>query len=247
MNTLPTLHLVPRTAGQSRYLGLATALRDRIQAGEWPPGSALPAEQTLAAEHQVALGTLRQALALLAQQGLIERVHGRGTFVRQVLSTAPMFRFFRFGQGTGQVPQSNILARDVLRAPADVARRLGLPAADQALRIKRLRTLDAQPCLLEELWLPLPLFEPLLQHASADWGDLLYPAFARLCSVHIHRAVDEIGFGVFTAAQAQLLQVAPGHPCACVTRQAYDLAGRCVEVRHSRGDAHAFSYTVTIC
>ena len=60
-----SLRLVPTEPGQSRYAALAAAMRARIVAGEWPPGSAIPAEQTLAAEHGVALGTMRRALDLL--------------------------------------------------------------------------------------------------------------------------------------------------------------------------------------
>lgn len=242
----PALTLVTSEPGQSRYAALATALRARIVGGEWPPGSALPAETTLAAEHGVALGTLRRALELLAEQGLIERHHGRGTFVRSGLAGAPMFRFFRFGEGTGEVPASRILSRQQLAAPAEVARRLGQGRGEPCLRVQRLRSLAGQACLLEDLWLPLPLFAPLVEGTTADWGDLLYPVFAQRCGVHVARAVDEIGFGSLTNAQARLLALAAGHPCACVTRQAYDLAGRCVELRTTRGDAHAFHYTVTI-
>jgi len=42
----PSLTVVPAEPGQSRYAALAAALRARVVAGEWPPGSALPAEQT---------------------------------------------------------------------------------------------------------------------------------------------------------------------------------------------------------
>eukprot|EP01031_Cornospumella_fuschlensis_P003949 gene3949-4927_t len=59
------LKLVTSEPGLSRYAALATALKGRIIEGEWPPGSALPAEQMLAEEHGVALGTLRHALELL--------------------------------------------------------------------------------------------------------------------------------------------------------------------------------------
>lgn len=240
------LTLVSVEPGQSRYAALAAALRARIVAGEWPPGTALPAEQTLAAEHGVALGTFRRALELLAAQGLIERVHGRGTFVRAGMTGATMMRFFRFGEGTGEVPSSRIVSRQTLPAPADVARRLGLARGDSALRLHRVRSLAGQPCVFEEIWLPLPLFARLADDDTAAWGDLLYPLFAERCGVHVHRVVDEIAFGALTAGQARHLSLAAGHPCALVSRGAYDLAGHCVEARFTRGDAHAFNYTVTI-
>ena len=62
----------------------------------------------------------------------------------------------------------------------------------------------------------------------------------------IHRALDDIGFGQLSAPQARHLGLPAGHPCARVQRSAYDLSGRCVELRTTRGDAHAFHYTVNI-
>ena len=242
----PSLSVVSAEPGQSRYGALAAALKARVVSGEWPPASALPAEQTLATEHCVALGTLRRALELLADQGLIERLHGRGTFVRAGMTGATMMRFFRFGEGTGEVPVSHIVARQPLIAPAEVARRLGLARGDAALHLLRLRSMSGQPCVLEDIWLPLPLFEPLADSEVSAWGDLLYPLYASRCGVHIHRAVDEISFTALTAPQARHLLLPAGHPCALVTRSAYNLAGQCAEVRYTRGDAHAFNYTVTI-
>ncbi|MES2192051.1 MAG: GntR family transcriptional regulator [Pseudomonadota bacterium] len=241
-----SLTVVAAEPGQSRYAALAAALKARVVAGEWPPGSALPAEQTLAAEHGVALGTLRRALELMAEQGLIERIHGRGTFVRAGMTGATMMRFFRFGEGTGEVPVSRIVSRQQLVAPAEVARRLGLARGDTALRLLRVRSFAGQPGVYEEIWLPLPMFAELADSDTGAWDDLLYPLFAERCGIYIHRAVDEIAFGTLTAAQARYLALSAGHPCALVTRSAYDLAGHCVEVRFTRGDAHAFHYTVTI-
>ena len=240
------LSIVDREPGQSRYGALAAALRARVIAGEWPPGSAMPAEQTLAAEHGVALGTMRRALELLVEQGLVERIHGRGTFVRSGLSGAPMLRFFRFGDRAGETPQSRILSRQGVEAPAEVAQALAIGKGEPVLRAKRLRSLGGQPCLLEDIWLPLPAFAALTNDPVDAWGDLLYPLFAERCGVHVHRAVDAISFDRLSAAEARSLQLGAGDPCAKVTRQAFDLAGRCVEYRITRGDAHAFHYTVSI-
>ena len=78
------------------------------------------------------------------------------------------------------------------------------------------------------------------------WDDLLYPMYARRVQVHVHRALDEISFAQLSACQAQHLALPAGYPCAQVQRSAFDFTGRCVEVRTTRGDAHAFHYTVTI-
>lgn len=234
--------------GQSRYGWLAASLRARITQGEWVPGTALPAEAALAKEHGVALGTLRQALALLVAQGLLERQHGRGTFVRAGLGGASMLRFFRFSQGEGQsgTPQSKILKRKVQLASAAAADALGLPAGASVLQLQRLRSLNGAPCLLEQIALPLPTFEALAQSDTAAWDDLLYPMVQRVCGVTIHRAEDALSFGLLDAKQAALLRLDAGHPCVRVERRAFDLGGRCVELRTTLGDAFAFRYTAQV-
>lgn len=240
------ISLDDREPGQSRYGALAAALRARVIAGEWPPGTAIPAEQTLAAEHGVALGTMRRALELLVQQGLVERIHGRGTFVRAGLTGATMMRFFRFGERAGEVPSSRIVSRRVAPLAAEPSRVLGQARGEPGLHLRRLRSVGGEPCLLEDIWLPLPPFEALAEADPAAWGDLLYPLYAERCGIHVHRAVDEIRFDLLPAADARALGLAAGHPCAKVIRHAFDVAGRCVEYRITRGDAHAFSYTVSI-
>lgn len=191
------------------------------------------------------MATLRRALEVLAAQGVIERVHGRGTFVRGALTSAPMLRFFRF-DGSGAVPASRIVSRRKGVASAPTAQALGIERGHPVLHLQRVRSLAGQPRLLEEIELPLPLFQPLADLPAAEWDDLFYPMYARRCGVHVQRATDEIGFATFTAAQAAHLGLPAGHPCARVVRHAFDVTGRCVEWRTTLGDAHAFHYTVQI-
>jgi len=65
------------------YRQLATVLRDRIRNGELPPGRRLPSEKDLHDEFGLARETIRRALAVLRQEGLIEVRHGHGTFVAE--------------------------------------------------------------------------------------------------------------------------------------------------------------------
>jgi DNA-binding GntR family transcriptional regulator len=61
---------------------IASDLRRRITAGEYPAGTRLPSITTLMQEHGVARNTARRALAILEDEGLIEIVHGWGSFVK---------------------------------------------------------------------------------------------------------------------------------------------------------------------
>jgi GntR family transcriptional regulator len=66
---------------QPKYLRIYTELRDRIEGGRWPAGTALPAQRELADEFGVSMMTLRQAVQLLADEGLVGTRHGLGTYV----------------------------------------------------------------------------------------------------------------------------------------------------------------------
>lgn len=63
------------------YRQLAGLLRDRIAAGEFRPGDALPSEKDLQQEHGLARETVRRAMRVLRDEGLVVTIPGRGTFV----------------------------------------------------------------------------------------------------------------------------------------------------------------------
>ncbi|MFD0883374.1 GntR family transcriptional regulator [Streptosporangium algeriense] len=65
----------------TRYEAIAAALREDITSGEIKQGNQLPQEAALAERFEVSKGTARQALQLLASEGLIASVHGKGWFV----------------------------------------------------------------------------------------------------------------------------------------------------------------------
>ena len=244
-----TLLLLDHPLGQSRYGRLAQALRDRILQGEWAPGDVIPAESALAQSYGVALGTMRQALSLLVEDGVLQRRHGKGTFVTQGVNGASMMRFFRFrgvDDDSRPTPQSIILTSRLRHASEKEALAFGFKRNKQVLHIERLRSLDHEPCLLETIVLPLPLFGALAESDTDNWDDLMYPMYQQRCGVLVHKTQDSLSFSQLNATQAKRLKLVAAHPCVLVERQAFDIAGRCVEIRTTRGDAYSFKYTAQV-
>ena len=64
------------------YTQLVKYFRTRILSGQLPPGSRLPSELELAERHRISRGTVRQAMNVLVNEELVERIPGKGTFVR---------------------------------------------------------------------------------------------------------------------------------------------------------------------
>lgn len=123
-----------------------------ISAGIWPDGSRLPTEAELAAKLGVAIGTLRKALALLEQRGLLERIQGSGTYVRRKARTGSIYEFFHLElkRGAG-LPTARILSLDLCERP-DALPAFGDGASKRAWRVRRLRHLGGVPAALEEIW-----------------------------------------------------------------------------------------------
>nr|WTA67193.1 GntR family transcriptional regulator [Micromonospora sp. NBC_00855] len=119
---MPTPHY-----GQPRYRVIAEELRERIESGAIPPGALLPAESVLTAEFRAARGTIRQAIAVLREAGLVATEHGRGTYAnlrrhdagqkrsskpetrqRQVTADPELAALFAVGVGTALIEQESV-------------------------------------------------------------------------------------------------------------------------------------------
>jgi GntR family transcriptional regulator len=65
------------------YLQIATILREAIERGDYAPGRPIPSETRLMQEHGVARLTARKAVRVLADEGLVEVIQGRGAYVTE--------------------------------------------------------------------------------------------------------------------------------------------------------------------
>lgn len=230
------------------YQRLRDHLAEQIAKNRWRPGEAIPTEAALSAEYHLSTGTVRKAIDALVSEGVLERQQGRGTFIRRPQFQSSLFRFFRFQTASGerQVPESRILSIEPVDAPSAVAQALGLPAEAQVIRIVRVRLLDEQPLLAEEIWLPRSRFQPLLGIDLSQQGPLLYPIYEDVCGQVVAYAEETLTAESVADTHARLLQVAVGSPVVVIERLARDYAGTPLEWRRSRGHAEHFRYSVDI-
>lgn len=230
------------------YQRLRDEIAHRIAQNVWRPGETIPTEAELAASHGVAVGTVRKALDALVADGLVERRQGRGTFVRRPSFDGSLFRFFRHlgPDGTRTVPEGRILAREVLAAPAPVRAALRLREDEEVIRLSRLRLIVGEPVLSEEIWLPRRRFARLLDAEPGEIGDLLYPAYERLCGEIVARAEETVTVSTAAGDDVRLLGLAYGAPVVVIDRVAFGYDGRPLEWRRTRGPATDFRYHVEI-
>jgi GntR family transcriptional regulator len=216
---------------QPKYLRIYTELRDRIIGGQWPAGSSLPAQRELADEFGVSMMTLRQALQLLADEGLVGTRHGLGTYVapRFAHDLGHLRSFASDLAAQGAEVTTRLLDATALAPPEAVGARLGAPA--EVLRLRRLRLVGGRPVILQTSYLPVPLPGDIDPRdlagpgRSADGGDPgLYTLLADR-GLAVARATETITPTVLGTPDARDLGRTAGSPALLSHRISFTAAG----------------------
>ena len=228
-----------------RYLQIRDALMRRICARAWTEGEALPAEDKLAAEYAASVGTLRKALEVLASEGIVERIHGRGTFVTRAFDRISMLRFVGFSlTGSNELPETATLAIQVVHEPLEARQKLGLQANDKMLYLHRTRAIDQEVLLSEHVWLPYKRFAKLEAYLQKNNPRLLYPVYDALCGVLVSCAADQLSIEALPDADAALFKQPRKTLGVRIERCMTEHTGQVIEWRVAYITTDRFQYTV---
>jgi GntR family transcriptional regulator len=152
---------------------IADELRQLINAGEIPAGSKLPSERALAEQHGTARNTAREAIRLLAEQGLVTAEHGRGVFVRPPhplirlgndryspkYRTSGLSPFLIECERQGKTGRFEVLSITTIAAPEQVAEQLGLPDGTLVLCRENVFYADDDPVYRVTTFIPWTIAE----------------------------------------------------------------------------------------
>ncbi|MBI3453100.1 MAG: GntR family transcriptional regulator [Rhodospirillales bacterium] len=228
------------------YVQVKDLLVRRLVTGAWRPGEGLPSETSLAGEFGVSQGTVRKALDELAQQNLVVRQQGKGTFVATHTPQRALFHFFHLvgDDGARALPGSRLLAVRAAKATKAEAARLDLKADAGVVRLKRMRLLGGREAIVERIALPAARFPGL--EKDSDLPNELYRHYELVYGVTVARAVEALKAIAANAEEAKLLRLAAGAPLLEIDRLAYALDGHAVEWRVSHCDTADHHYVSEI-
>jgi Transcriptional regulators len=146
------------------YLRLAETIKRQILDGVYQYGGRIPSEAALCKTSGLALLTVRQALGVLVDEGLLERFPGRGTYVKELSWRGANFSIDglvdRVGSGDTQV---RIVRTEVRRATAGIAERLGISLGDSVVYLKRTISTAGSVFLIQEGHLLLDPERPIME------------------------------------------------------------------------------------
>lgn len=158
------------------YFQIAEDIRKQIESGHIEHGQQIPTEKELEEMFGVSRTTIRQALADLTRDGLLERKRGQGTYVRSVSRQfdEPVLGIRSYAQEAikqGFRPTTKLLSLRVLRPTAEVEHELRLAEDEEVVVIKRLRLLDGEPSGVDATYIPVRLVPGLSKDDFSDAED----------------------------------------------------------------------------
>jgi len=226
------------------YRQIEADLRDRIRSGGLLPGGQVPPEPELMAEFGVSRATVRQALASLVAEGLLEIRRGLGTYVaapRFEHTIGGFYSFSREIERHGMTPGTRVLELRTESAAEAVAEALGVAPGTAVVALRRLRLAGPDPLVVETSHLPAARFPGL---ETVDFGQVrLYDTLMNRYGCRPTRARETFEPVILTADEATLLERSRGEPALRVERIAYDQDDQPIEFCRStvRGDRYRYS------
>ena len=233
--------------GTPLYRRIAADLRDRVAAGELPPGAQVETEQELMTRYEVSRATVRQALAGLVAEGLLEIRRGRGTFVHEAALEHRLGGFYTFSREIerhGRRPGTRVLGVGVEPADPVVADGLGLASATAVVALSRVRLADDQPIVSETSYLPATRFRGLEDVDFTEAG--LYETLTARFGTRPARAREAFTPVLLSEEDAAVLGGRPGDPVLSVERTTYDAEGVIIEFCRSILRADRYRYSVEL-
>lgn len=230
---------------EPKYKAIENDLRAAIENGTYKEGDLIPKEMELVAQYAVSRPTVRQAIANLVNDGLLQKKQHVGTVVRANKIgqefTHVIESYDKEMRAKGLTTSTQVLAYQDEPATAEVAEKLGLHEGDQVYKLIRLRFAGEQPIVLVTSYLPyavLPGFGSIDFNHTSLYNELNK---AGKPVTHVQRKLEVVSGDETTSA---LLNVPTGAPLFYFRTQGSCPDGEIVEYSQAkyRGDSNYFIF-----
>lgn len=234
---------IDRQARMPLYHQIYDQLHAQIESGRFRPGDQIPTESELSETYGVSRITVKQAIQLLVNEGRLERIQGRGTFVSQPKIDRRLDSMISFRDEMlqrGMRPSSRLLELKVVPVSPKVAKSLRLQSGKEVIKIQRLRFADGDVMGIQTAYLPYDLCPELLKEADALESGSLYEILNRKFDLRPARAEEAYSIARLDVHDAKLMMLSEGDPVFQAERISFLPDGRPFEAVWSllRGDRY---------
>ena len=154
------------------YTQLAYIIKEDIASGRLRPGLRIPSEANLAQEYNVSPMTVRQAVGVLVEEGLVERVHGSGTFVKKIEVGATTFELEALDKvlSNTETLKAKVFKSSIIRVQGSEGKLLELGQNSPVILVERLILNDDTPFCFQIAYLPFDPRSPVVESMLETTG-----------------------------------------------------------------------------
>lgn len=216
------MELIDREDHQKLYLQLYEILRKKIETGEWQVGAQIPTEDDLCRMFGVSRATVRTAILELVRQGYLKRQQGKGTFIykniiSEGLNMQTSLKELLLEEGLEIA--SRVLARTVMMPVDDLDQKLDITPDKHIIYIKRIWTVQHEPVLLQENYIPYHICPLLLEDDIENHS--LFEIFDKKYGIKITRAKNFMDITRLSTDEARVLGLEEGSPAIFLIQHFY--------------------------
>ena len=230
----------------NKYGSLQNYIKNNIDSGVYPQGSALPSEKWFEEYFGVSRVTVRNAINGLIKEGIIEREKGKSPKVPSQRYDRNFNRLTGFSEQIledGHIPSAKILEFSVIKATAFLARKLKIKTDDEVTYIRRLRYSDGQVICIQEIYLNRAYSAFLTEY------DLLYKSLYSIMEekgVSFDYSEQVIKTSMPTAEQRELLDLDSKTPVFIMERITYHKNGDAIEYVKTCCDSNKYNIKINL-
>lgn len=236
---------IPQSSTVPLYTQIKEALRAKIIDGTYVAHQRLPSESEMINAFGVSRITVRQAMNDLQKEGLVFKVHGKGTFVAMPSISQELTHLQGFAEAMSQLGHetfSEVFGLANVKGSSIVCAKLGLADGERVTEIRRVRYLNREPVSVDYSWVRYEIGSHLTKHNLRD-KDLFFLLENEL-GQPLHSADVEIDASSASAEIAARLKMTPNSPILLLERLTYASQNKPLVFEYLHYRAGSFKYTL---
>jgi len=212
--------MVTRSFFLPAYYRLAEDTKEKVESGALKPGDMLPSTAPLAKKYGISHMTVRQGVSLLANEGYVETIQGKGSFVKNPPTDTLQLNYSEDNLlGNNKKIQIKLLELNVVSADDKISRKLAVKKNSKIIKIKRVLSSTEGTVGVDTRFIPYMKGLPVVEK------EIAYIAFPDLVASHTElfsvRNKLEVSAAVLSKEEAKLLDAEEGLPALCVEQIIY--------------------------
>lgn len=216
------------------YIQIKNVLIEKINSGELSSGSQLPSEREISETYNISRMTARSALTQLVDSGYAYRLKGKGTFVKLPNFERDFVKLSGFSQmlmSKGIKPSNKVIKSTIIEADKKIASLLETTIGTKVYEIVRIRYGNKIAIALEYSYLPVSIFENLLQYNFES--NSLYKVIEDVYKHKLKFSKQWIKITTLNRSESRMLDVVEHTPAFLLESISYDMDERIVEATRS--------------